>query len=142
MAQILGTAFAAVSFSAANLLFKYIDPEDYSKESKRHDLAMEEMTKARDAWMKENVRTQQRIKELELEKAKANKDFNITNKSLEILKKINQKINIEKQKLQKEPELRDFYKPSEKMQSFDHLAAAGVGFTGAYLATKALDFVF
>ena len=30
-----GTLFAALSFSGANLLLKYLDPSDYSKESKR-----------------------------------------------------------------------------------------------------------
>ena len=38
--QIAGTLFAAVSFSAANLAFKYIDPKDYSKESHRHNVQM------------------------------------------------------------------------------------------------------
>ena len=38
--NIFGTLFAAISFSGANLLFKYLDPSDYSKESKKHNEAM------------------------------------------------------------------------------------------------------
>ena len=43
--QVAGTLFAVVSFSAANLMFKYIDPTDYSKETHRHNLAMKKFAK-------------------------------------------------------------------------------------------------
>ena len=87
MAQIAGTMFAAVSFSAANLLFKYIDPSDYSKESHRHNLAMEKFAKEHEAWSRENILNEEKIKHLELEKHNANINFNITNKNLAYLKK-------------------------------------------------------
>ena len=53
--QIAGTLFAAVSFGAANLAFKYIDPTDYSKESNRHNLAMEKFAKEHEAWSWQNI---------------------------------------------------------------------------------------
>ena len=81
--QVAGTLFAAVSFSAANLAFKYIDPTDYSKESHRHNLAMEKFAKKHEAWSRQNILNEEKIKHLELEKHNANINFNITNKNME-----------------------------------------------------------
>ena len=72
-AQVLGILFAAVSFLGANLLFKYIDPTDYSKESHRHNIAMEQFAKEHKAWSRENVLNEEKIKHLELEEHNANK---------------------------------------------------------------------
>ena len=82
MAQIAGTMFAAISFLAASLLVKYIDPKDYSKESHRHNLAMEKFSKEHEAWSLENILNEEKIKHLELKKHRANVDFNITDKNL------------------------------------------------------------
>ena len=49
LGQCAMTVFAGISFSAANLLFKYIDPEDYGKESKRHNEEMERYARAHEA---------------------------------------------------------------------------------------------
>ena len=108
MAQIAGTMFAAISFSAANLLFKYIDPSDYSKEAHRHNTQMEAFAKAQEAWSRENILNEGKIKHLELEKHNANINFNITNKNLAYLKKNEQTL------LKREPKLTHYYKPSQK----------------------------
>ena len=133
MAQIAGTMFAAISFSAANLLFKYIDPSDYSKESHRHNLAMEKFAKEHEAWSRENILNEERIKHLELEKHNANINFNVTNKNLAYLKKNEQVL------LKKEPKFMHYYKPSKKLQNYQHAASGMFGFGAAYLETKALD---
>ena len=85
--QIAGTLLAGVSFSAANLAFKYIDPKDYSAESHRHIVQMEAFAKAHEAWSRENILNQEKIKHLELEKHQANVDFSITNKNLAFFEK-------------------------------------------------------
>ena len=97
-----GTLFAAVSFSAANLAFKYIDPSDYSKESHRHNLAMGKFAKEHEAWSRENILNEEKIKHLEAEKRNANINFNITNKNLAYLKKNEQVL------LKKEPKLSSY----------------------------------
>ena len=81
MAQIAGMMFAAISFSAANLLFKYIDPTNFSKESHRHNVAMEKFAKEHEAWSRENILNEEKIKHLELEKHNANINFNMTKKT-------------------------------------------------------------
>ena len=55
------TVFAGLAFSGANLLFKYIDPEDYAKESKRHNKEMEKYARDHEAWNRENILQQQKI---------------------------------------------------------------------------------
>ena len=127
--QIAGTLFAAVSFSAANLAFKYIDPSDYSKESHRHNLGMEKFAKEHEAWSKQNILNEEKIKQLELEKHNADINFIITNKNLEDLKK-------NKKMLPNEPKLKDYYHPSDKMQNYKHATSGILGFAGAYGATK------
>ena len=131
--QVAGTLFAAVSFSAANLTFKYIDPTDYSKESHRHNLAMEKFAKEHEAWSRENILNEEKIKHLEMEKHSANINFNITNKNLAYLKKNEQVL------LKKEPKLYHYYKPSDKMQNYKHAASGILGFGAANGGTKLLD---
>ena len=84
--QVAGTLFAAVSFSAANLMFKYIDLTDYSKQSHRHNLAVEKYAREHEAWSRQNILNEEKIKHLEMEKHNANINFNITNKNLDYLK--------------------------------------------------------
>ena len=98
-------------------MFKYIDPTDYSKESHRHNVAMEKFAKEHEAWSRQNILNEEKIKNLEMEKHNANINFNITNKNLDYLKK-NQKIL-----LRSEPKLKIFYKPNEKMQTYKHAAS-------------------
>ena len=131
--KIAGTLFVAVSFGAANLAFKYIDPKDYSKESHHHNLAMEKFAKEHEVWSRENILNQEKIKHLELEKHHANVDFNITNTNLAFLKRNEQVL------LKKEPQLKHYCQPSKKLQNYQHAASGVMGFRAAYGATKLLD---
>ena len=133
--QIAGTLFAAVSFSAANLAFKYIDPQSHSLEAHRHNEMMEKFAKDHEAWSRQNILNQEKIKHLELEKHWANVDFNITNKNLAFLKE-NEKVL-----LKKEPQFHNYYKPSKKLQNYQHATSGVMGFGAAYLGTKLLDLV-
>ena len=90
------TVFAGLAFSGAILLFRYIDPEDYSKESKRHNEQMEKYARAHEAWNRENILQQQKIRHLAMEKHEANVNFNITNKNLEYLRKV-QEVHLKKE---------------------------------------------
>ena len=133
MAQIVGTLFTALSFSGANLLFKYIEPSDYSKESHRHNVQMEKYTRDHEAWSRENILNQEKIEHLELEKHNANINFNITNKNLAYLKKNEEVL------LKKEPKFTHYYKPSKKLQNYQHAASGMMGFGAAYAGTELLD---
>ena len=132
--QIAGTLFVAVSFSAASLAFKYIDPQSHSLEAHHHDVQMGKFAKDHKAWSRQNILNQEKIKHLELEKHQANVDFNITNKNLAFLKE-NEKVL-----LRKEPQFHHYYQPSKKLQNYQHATSGVLGFGAAYGATKLLDF--
>ena len=67
------------------------------------------------------------------EKHDANVNFNITNKNLEYLKKV-QEVH-----LKKEPKKSHYYKPSQKMQNYRNASSGILGFGAAYGGTKLLD---
>ena len=129
------TVFAGLAFSGTNLLFKYIDLEDYSNESKRHNEQMEKYARAHEAWNRENILQQQKMRNLAWEKHDANVNFNITNKNLEYLKKVQQA------HLKKEPKLSHYYQPNKKMQNYRHASSGILGSGAAYGGTKLLDFL-
>ena len=135
LAQMGKTVFAGLSFSGANLLFKYLDPSDYGKESHRHNLEMEKYAQEHEAWNRENIENEQRIRHLQMEKQDANVNFNITNKNLAYLKKVQEVL------LKKEPKKSDYYQPSQKMQKYEKVSSGMIGFSLAYGGTKLLDFL-
>ena len=55
-ATIGGSLFAAFAFSGAGWLFHKLDKGGYDKEMKRHNLAMEHLSKGREQWYEEEVR--------------------------------------------------------------------------------------
>ena len=56
-----GSLFAAVAFLGAGYLFHLLDKGGYSSEMKRHNLAIENLTKARESWYEEEVRKKDEI---------------------------------------------------------------------------------
>ena len=130
LAQMGMTVFAGLSFSGANLLFKYLDPSDYGKETARHNHQMEQFAKEHEMWNRENIENEQRIRHLQMEKHDANVNFNITNKNLAYLKKV-QEVHLKK----------DYYQPSQKMQKYEKVSSGMIGFGLAYGGTKLLDFL-
>ena len=94
---------------------------------------MEQFTKEHEAWSRENILNQEKIKHLELEKHQANVDFNITNKNLAFLKKNEEVL------LKKEPQFKHYYQPCKKLQNYQHAASGVMGFGAAYAGTILLD---
>ena len=135
LAQMGMTVFAGLSFSRANLLFKYLDPSDYGKETARHNRQMEEFAKQHEMWNRENIENEQRIRHLQMEKHDANVNFNITNKNLAYLKKV-QEVH-----QKKEPHKNDYYNPSQKMQKYEKISSGMIGFGLSYAGTKLLNFL-
>ena len=54
--MVAGGLFNAFAFAGAGYLFKMINSDGYGKELKRHNLAMEELTKAQQAWTRKKYR--------------------------------------------------------------------------------------
>ena len=91
MASIVGlllqTTFAAVSFSSAGYLFKVFDKNGYEAEI-RHNKALEELAKAKEAFYQNEVKECDSIMQLRQQLADANKDFGETNRALEQLRQV------------------------------------------------------
>ncbi len=77
--------FAALSFAGAGYLFKMFDQNGYEKEIKRHNLATEELVKAKEKFYEEEVKRKDKLQELRQEIADANQDIEQTKKALDQL---------------------------------------------------------
>ena len=65
MAQLVGSAIVqSLAFAGGNWLFKQLDPDNHSKEQKRHDLALEKYTKDRNLFFEQETKRKDRIAKL------------------------------------------------------------------------------
>ena len=51
-----GAVVNALAFTGSNVLFSSLKCSDIEKEQKRHNLALDKLTKARDEWSKERLK--------------------------------------------------------------------------------------
>ena len=126
--------FNALAFAGAGYLFKMIDKNGYEKEIKRHNLAMEELSKAKEKWYENQVEKKNKIQEMRQELSDANADTNATNKALENL----QKITYKGKTFTREPQTYDYYEPSDEMKEYLHLAVGTAGLVGGWGIHKML----
>ena len=129
-ASALQTTFAAVSFAGAGYLFKMFDSNGYEQEMK-HNLAVEELQKAKEEFNEKEIKRRGRIQELRQQLSDANADTNETNKALDELRKI-------QSMKYKEPHLNDFYKPREEMKEYQYLTTGLIGISSGYALFKFL----
>ena len=135
--QIGGTLFAAITFSASGWLFHKLDKFGYNTEMKRHNLAMEHLSQAREKWYEEEVAKKDEMakKRAELQQSKA--DLSEVNKALDLLRNMNvvyHDTENKKYTFKKEPQLKDFYTPSDKFKKYQNITMGAVGLgTGALL---------
>ena len=111
-----------------------IDKNGYEKEMKRHNLAMEELSKAKEKWYENQVEKKNRIQEMRQELSDANADINAINKALENL----QKITYKGKTFTREPQTYDYYEPSDEMKEYLHLAVGVTGLVGGWGIHKVL----
>ena len=50
MATIISTTFSALAFAGAGWLFQHLDKNGYKEEPKRHDVALEQLTRDQEKW--------------------------------------------------------------------------------------------
>ena len=62
-------------FTGAGYLLKMINSNGYSEEIKRHNLAMEQLTRAQQKWNQNEIEEERRVRKLPQGKSDANKDF-------------------------------------------------------------------
>ena len=129
--QLAMTTFAGLIFSASGMLFHKLDKSGYEDEIKRHNRALENLSKAREQFYEEEVKKKDRMaqKRAELQTAKA--DLSTINHALDLLKNMDVVYHDEETKKKytftKEPQLRDFYTPSDKMKKYQNITSTILG---------------
>ena len=131
----LQSLFAAISFSAAGLLFKHLDSNRYEAEMERHNEALETLSKAKEKFYENEVLKHDKIQQLRQQLSDANQDIEETNKSLDLLRQV-KTIEFQGVKYDREPELSDFYKESPEMKEYQYLVMTAIGIGAGYLAYK------
>lgn len=117
-----------LAFAGAGFLFKSLDENGYKEEMKRHNLAMEKLTVAKEKWYENQARKKNEMELLRQQLSDANADINKTNKALDNLKKI----TYENKTFIREPHIPDFYEPSDEMKEYQHVAVELVGLIGGW----------
>ena len=136
--MVAGGLFNAFAFAGAGYLFKMINSDGYSEEIKRHNLAMEQLTRAQQEWNQKEIEEEGKARELRQERSDANKDFNDINKSLENYKKVIEIVHNGK-KFTRKPHIWDFYTPSEDMRDYMTLAIGTMGLVGGWTGEKIIS---
>ena len=129
MASVAATGiFNALAFAGAGFLFKSLDENGYKDEMKRHNLAMEKLTAAKEKWYENQVEKKNEMELLRQQLSDANADINKTNKALDNLRKI----TYENRAFTREPDISDFYEPSDEMKEYRFAAIGLTGLIGGW----------
>ena len=120
--MVVGGLFNAFAFAGAGFLFSKLNHPGYKEETKRHNLAMEQLSAAKQKWYEKEVARKNDIELKRHQLIEANADIKTTNKALVEYNKA-----VAKAEHQSEPTLNDFYKPSKEMKEYQALTMAAVG---------------
>ena len=132
METVVGGLFNAVAFAGAGFLFSKLNHTGYEKEIKRHNEAIEKLTRDKEKWYEKQIQRKQEMEKLRQQLSDANADINETNKSLRNLKKVEN----EYQEEEKEPKLENYYTPSKEMKEYQNIFFLLGGLTSGYLGYK------
>ena len=136
-----GAIINAVAFSGSNYLFSSFKSKQADEERKRHDLALEHLTQARDEWSKKRTKYLDYVNEKLRKEAHAKQTFTDIDRALQeyyIMTGSQFDIPQELQTFNK-PKLSDYYTPSEDQKTREILfILAGLGVVGfaTYEITK------
>ena len=109
--------FNALLFAGAGYLFKLLDGNGYKNEIKRHDLAIEKLTKARELWSQNEVNKKDEISRKRQEFIASRADMKTVSSALDELRKI----SIHNRTFTRLPQLTDYYQPSDEMEHYNQL---------------------
>ena len=138
--MVAGGIFNAFAFACAGYLFKMINSDGYGEEIKRHNLAMEQLARARQEWNKKEIDQRAKLAELRQERSDANEDFKEINKSLKNYKKANDlEIVYNGKKIVREPHIWDIYNPSDEMKEYMALSIGTMGLIGGWTGGKIIS---
>ncbi len=133
--MVAGGLFNAVAFAGAGYLFQKINKDGYGEETKRHDLALEKLEKARQEWNQKDIERQEKMAALRREKENANADFKNINKALRDYGKATTLV-YDGKKFTRQPHIWDFYEPSSEMKEYMTLTIGTVGLVVGWVGEK------
>ena len=87
METVVGGLFNAVAFAGAGFLFSKLNHAGYEKEIKRHNEAMEKLSRDKEKWYENQMKRKGGMEILRQQLSDANADIKQTNKSFENLKR-------------------------------------------------------
>ena len=99
---------------------------------KRHNLAMEQLTAAKEKCYEKTVEKKNKIALLRQRLNDANKDLDDTNESLHNLR------TVMDEDIGPEPTLNDYYEPSDDMKTYTNVVIGVTGSVAGVLASKML----
>ena len=129
---VAGGLFNAVAFAGAGYVFHKLDKKGYEDEMKRHNLAMEQLTAAKEKWYEKTVDKKNKIELLRQRLNDANKDSDDTSKALHSLR------TAMEEDVGPEPTLNDYYEPSDEMKMYTNVVVGVTGSVAGVLASKLL----
>ena len=140
--MVVGGLFNAFAFAGAGFLFSKLNHSGYKDEIKRHNLALEQLSKDKQLWYEKEVARKNEIEIKSHQLIDANADINITNKALLSLSKaLKYKINKLELEGKPEPNLSDYYKPWIEMEEYQTMLMTivwvGSGFVGYEIYKRA-----
>ena len=118
-----GAVVNALAFSGSNYLFSKLHSDE---ERKRHDKALEDLTRARDIYEKKRLALIDYYNNKVMEERKADKNYDDSKKAMELYFEAT---------LGPPPKLSDFYVPSENEKN-NELLFIVVGMIGVYFFAK------
>ena len=127
---VAGGLFNAVAFAGARYVFHKLDKKGYEDEIKRHNLAMEQLTAAKEKWYEKTVEKKNKIALLRQKLLDANKDLDDTNEALHNLR------TAMDENVGPEPTLNDYYEPSDDMKMYTSIVVGVMGSVAGVLASK------
>ena len=108
-------------------------PDIYSKRlTKKHNKALEDLQKAKETFYQNEVRQHDRIQQLRQQLVDAKNDVVTTDKALHQLRQV-QSIQDNVKTFNREPQLNDFYNPSDEIKEYQYIA---IGVDSGYLLRK------
>lgn len=107
-----GAVVNALAFTGSNFLFSGLANKRIDEERKRHDLALEKLTQAKQEWEQQRVKYLDYLNQRMLQQKLSEKTFANVD---EALREYNE-ITGENYALPPEPKLSDFYTPSDDQQ--------------------------
>ena len=110
-----GAVVKALAFTGSNFVFSSLKSGD-AEERKRHDLALEQLTEARDEWSKKRVKYLDYLTDRLRKEANAKETFTDINEAMNEYYVVTGDSFDLPQNLREEPKLEDFYVSSKEQK--------------------------